>query len=243
MRVPNQGKENARKLNRSFGGAAVALTVAGAVPSPLAPPFLLMGALMGALSWRANVLANDPPRYFWTEPIEPQRRALTLEGVRPASVRAVVNVLDEADALLAAGVVALERNQGAELAFDESAARERAREAGVHFMGAAQALGRVAENLSLLALRLPAISPLPLTGPYPTDRRVDVDNLETVRRMGLRPDDLDRLVALHATAATWRTDALSLELFLNSAATDAGDLAAVLYRWVQSFGDEAEPTS
>lgn len=163
-----------------------------------------MAALMDALSWRANDLANDLPRYFWTEPIEPQRRPLTLDRVQPASAR-VVNMLDEADALLAAGVIALERNQGAELAFDEPATRERARGAGMHFKGAAQALGHVAENLTLLAPELPVISP------NPTDAFIDVGSLERVRRMGLRPDDLDRLVGLHANAASRRIDVPSLE--------------------------------
>jgi hypothetical protein len=240
MRFPDRGKDNARKLNRSFGAAAVALTVAGAAPSPLTPPFLLMAALMGALSWRAHDLANDPPRYFWTEPVEPQRRPLALDRIGSRAA-VVVDLLDGADGLLATGVIALERNQWAELALDESASRERAREAGVYFVGAALALGQIAENLRLLAPELPGISPLSAISEYPTDRLVDVDNLESVRDMGLRPDDLDRLVALHADAASRRNDVPSLESSLNSAAADAGELAVSLYRWIQSFRDDFEP--
>jgi hypothetical protein len=105
-------------LRRASSAGAVALTVSGSTPSPLSGPLLVMAALMGALSWRAADLAKDPPRADWADPTVASPRVLRLERLRSLEPRlaATGELLIEVETTMAAGVVGLERAQGAELA-------------------------------------------------------------------------------------------------------------------------------
>jgi hypothetical protein len=151
--VPRDGKQRARQLSRRFGACTVALTVSGSTPSPMSGPLLVMAALIGALSWKANDIAKDPPRDDWWEPTVPAPRTLRLD-LFPLFAYDTVDLIEslvgiEAD--MAAGVVALERAQGATNHGETPAAAARIDESMFFFSECAVAMPRAAVLLEELA--------------------------------------------------------------------------------------------
>lgn len=147
FQVPGDGKRKARRLRRAFSAGAVALTVSGSTPSPLSGPLLVMAALMGALGWKAADLAKDPPRADWAEPTVASQRVLRLERLRSLEpeLAATVESLTEVEATMGAGLVGLERAQGAELAARPEVAIERYEEAMSFLNECAHSLSRAAD--------------------------------------------------------------------------------------------------
>jgi hypothetical protein len=108
-----------------------------------------MAALMGALSWKADDLAKDPPRADWSATTVASVRPLSLDDFRALEPELAVTaeLLAEAETTMAAGIVGLERAQGAQLAAEQGAATERYEESMSFFTECARSLAEAANLL------------------------------------------------------------------------------------------------
>jgi hypothetical protein len=159
--LPNEVKRRARELRRSFGGGAAALGVAASIPSPLGGPFLVMASLMAALTWKANEIAEDPPRSDWYRPTHVRARRLrwppSLGVAGEAEMDALVHDLLQIDACMSAGLRAYERALGAEQTLPPGDAMRAARatEAAEIFSRCAYALTKGGTHLRIAATFIP----------------------------------------------------------------------------------------
>jgi hypothetical protein len=157
QQVPEDGKQIAKKMSRSFGAGAAALAVAGTVPTSLSAPFLLTSALMGSLSWKADDLAKDPPRKNWDRSTVARPRRLDFDVVRGRNtlIEQVCEDLSEGDVCLGAAIKAFERAQGAAIARDHEAEKARLAEAAGFADAAGSRIGGVGERLWRVSYVLP----------------------------------------------------------------------------------------
>lgn len=161
--IPKDGKRRARRLSRGFGAGAAALTVAGAAPTSLSGPFLVMAALMGSLTWKAEDIAKDPPRADWDQATGVSFHSVRLDLFPLGPERAATRALVQIDAYMPAGLAAFERAQGASLAGEIEAEGARLQEAfassrDVHLPWRLEALR---------SMRLPPNAQRPLLGRRP----------------------------------------------------------------------------
>ncbi|HEY1776858.1 MAG TPA: hypothetical protein VGG41_11920 [Solirubrobacteraceae bacterium] len=200
---------------------------------------------MAALSWKTNDIANDPPRPDWGEPAVPTTRELRLSllGEYPDGLRFVrcAETLVESEALLAAGLTAVERAQGAEKAGHTGAERERGSEARQWFRLASGVLVRISTDLSeLSALVSTAGSDGPEEGIPRTLSAFPSDVRQLAVAVGLGPSDFARLAEApwqrrqRRYSRRFRERAAPLSHEMTTAAKDADKLARSILHWVNS---------
>lgn len=228
---PRDGKRSARKLSRSFGSSAAALGVAGAVPSPLSGPVLLMAALMGALGWTADALAKDPPRDDWRVATSVESRELRFDllPIGAEGIRRICEVLDEADTCLRAGLVAFERAQGAQLAqgvIGSTALRDRLSESTAFFAQARVALRDGSLYIELEFSGTPA--PSRVRRVPDSLRDYPDESLAFIRDVGMDTSEIGNLAHLHRRGSFIR---FNVDSRLRATAEEMRSFSEVLREW------------